>query len=250
MSNPGANVLTHGGEHDAEEPAVAASGAGLKEMEIVLLAFDGAFGTGAGVFVEVPEVAISGDESVEAIVLLGIGVEDAAVGRVRTVLGEVRTSGDVRGFLGGGQGAAPFETQAVWAEAPVLHGQAGLADGDSFFEPQGTGIAQVALVAFVEGYDEGHMPALSSQAEEPQGIVGRIEGSGMEEEAEAFTGTIDSREAMDAVVAATIGQGNGERQLAAMLEAVGRELVEAVTVNPAFAVAIPAPEGVGVVVSP
>jgi hypothetical protein len=54
-------VLTHGGEHGAEEPAVAASGAGLAEMEIVLLAFDGAFGTGAGIFVEVPEVTISGD---------------------------------------------------------------------------------------------------------------------------------------------------------------------------------------------
>ena len=80
MSKPSANVLAHGGEHDPEEPAIAASGAGLKEMEIVLLAFDRAFGTGAGVFVEVPEVAISGDESVEAIFLLGIGVEDAAVG--------------------------------------------------------------------------------------------------------------------------------------------------------------------------
>ncbi len=111
-----------------------------------------------------------GDESMEAIVLLGIGVEDAAVGRVRTVLGEVRTRGDVRGFLGGGQGAAPFETQAVGAEAPALHGQAGRADGDTFFEPQGTGIGQVGLVAFVEGYNKGHMPALSSQAKEPQGI--------------------------------------------------------------------------------
>lgn len=71
VSNPSAQVLTHGGEHDAEEPAVAVSGAGFKEMEIVLLAFDGAFGTGAGVFVKVPEDAISGNESVEAIVCLG-----------------------------------------------------------------------------------------------------------------------------------------------------------------------------------
>jgi hypothetical protein len=71
VSNPSANVLTHGSEHDAEEPAVAASGVSLKEMEIVLFAFDGAFGTGAGVFVEVPEVAIPGDERVEAIVSLG-----------------------------------------------------------------------------------------------------------------------------------------------------------------------------------
>jgi hypothetical protein len=58
-------------------------------MEVVLFAFDGAFGTGAGVFVEVPEVATSGDEGVEAIVHLGVGVDDAAIGRVRAVGGEV-----------------------------------------------------------------------------------------------------------------------------------------------------------------
>ena len=80
MSKPSANVLAHGSEDDTEEPAVAASGAGFEEMEIVLLTLDGAFGTGAGVFVKVPEVAISGNQGVEAIVLLGVGVDDAAVG--------------------------------------------------------------------------------------------------------------------------------------------------------------------------
>ena len=249
MSNPGTNVLAHGSEHDTEEPAVAASGVGLEEMEVVLLTLDRAFGTGAGVFVKVPENAISGDESVEAIVLLGIGVEDATVGRVRTVLGEVRAGGDVRRLLGGGQGAAPFEAQAVGTEAPVLHGQASLADGDAFIESQGTGMAEVVLVALVEGYDEGHMPALSSQAKEPQGIMGRIQGNGLEEEAEGFTGAIESREAVDTVVAIAVGQGNDERQLTAMAQAVGGEFVEAVTVNPALAVAVPAPQGVGVVVS-
>ena len=70
------------------------------------------------------------------------------------------------------------------------------------------------------------------------------------EEAEGFTGAIESRKAVDAVVAVAVGQGNDEGQLTAMLEAVGGEFVEAVTVNPAFAIAVPAPEGLGVVVSP
>jgi hypothetical protein len=92
------------------------------------------------------------------------------------------------------------------------------------------------------------MPALSSQAKEPQRIAGRIQGSGLEGEAEGFTGAIEGREAVDAVVAAAIGHGNDERQLTAMLKAVGSEFVEAVTVDPTFAAAIPAPEGVSVVV--
>ena len=249
MSEPSINVLTASGQDQAKEPALPTSGLGLKQEKVILFTFDGAFGTGAGVFVEVPEVAISGDESVAAIVLLGIGVEDAAIGRVRTVLCEVRTRGDVRGFLGGGQGAAPFEAQAVGAEAPALHGQASLADGDASFEPQGTGVAQVVLVALVEGYDEGHMPALSSQAKEPQRIVGRIQGSGLEEEAEGFTGAIDSREAVDAVVAVAIGHGDDEGQLTAMAQAVGGEFEDTMAIDPAFTVAVPAPQGVGVAVS-
>jgi hypothetical protein len=92
------------------------------------------------------------------------------------------------------------------------------------------------------------MPALSGQAKETQRIVGRIQRSGLGAEAEGLPGAIESRKAVNAVVAVAIGQGNDERQLAAMLEAVGSEFVEAVTVNPALAVAVPAPEGVGVVV--
>jgi hypothetical protein len=241
-------VLTHSREHDAEEPAVAASGVSLKEMEIVLLAFDGAFGTGAGVFVEVPEVAVSGDERVEAIVLLGVGVDDAAVGRARTVRGEVRTGGEVWSLLGSGQGAAPFEAQAVGTEAPMLHGQANLADGDTFFQPQGTGVAQVILVALVERNDEGHVPALSGQTKETQGIVGRIQRSGLGAEAEDFPGAIESRKTMNTVMAVAIGQGDDEGQLTAMLEAVGSEFKEAMAVDPAFTVAVPAPQGVGVMV--
>jgi hypothetical protein len=49
-------------------------------------------------------------------------------------------------------------------------------------------------------------------------------------------------------MAVAIGQGDDEGQLTAMLEAVGREFKEAVTVDPAFTVAVPAPQGVGIVV--
>ena len=80
VSDPGADVLAHGGEHDAKEPTVAAGGASFAEMEVILLALDRAFGTGAGVFVEVPENAISGNQGVKAIVLLGVGVDDTTVG--------------------------------------------------------------------------------------------------------------------------------------------------------------------------
>jgi hypothetical protein len=92
------------------------------------------------------------------------------------------------------------------------------------------------------------MPALSSQAKEPQSIVGRIQGSGLDGQAKGFAGVVEGGEAVDAVVAAAIGQGDDERQLAAMVQAVSREFVEAVTIDPALTVAVPAPEGVGVVV--
>ncbi|NIV38986.1 MAG: hypothetical protein GWN58_59070 [Anaerolineae bacterium] len=49
-------------------------------------------------------------------------------------------------------------------------------------------------------------------------------------------------------MAVAVGQGDDERQLAAMLEAVGGEFVDAVAVDPALAVAVPAPQGVSVVV--
>jgi hypothetical protein len=173
-------MLAHGSEHNPEEPAISASGAGFEEMEIVLLALDGAFGTGACVFVEIPECAIPGDESVEAIVLLGIGVEDTAVGGVRTALSEVGARSDVWRFLGGGQWATPLEAQAVRAEAPGLHGQASLADGDALLETEGTSVAQVVRVALVEGDDESHLPALGGQAKEAQGIVGGIQGGGLD----------------------------------------------------------------------
>ena len=77
---PGINVLAHRGEHGAEKPTVSASGTGLKEHKVVLFAFDGAFGAGARIFVTLPERTVPGDEGMQAIVLLGVSVDDAAIG--------------------------------------------------------------------------------------------------------------------------------------------------------------------------
>ena len=51
---PGVEVLTHGGEHDAKEPARATRDAGVVEAEVKLLAFDGTLGARATVGVEFP----------------------------------------------------------------------------------------------------------------------------------------------------------------------------------------------------
>ena len=160
VSHPSTDMLTHRGEHDTEEPAVAASGAGLAEMEVVFLAFDRSFSARAGIFVKIPEQATSGDRRVKAIVLLGVGVDDATIGRVGAVLGKVRTRGQVRCLLGSSQGATPLEAHAVVAKAAGMHRPSSLADWDALFKPQGAGVAQVIFVALVERDNERHMPAL------------------------------------------------------------------------------------------
>ena len=80
MNEPGVDVLAHCGQDDTKEPAVATSSARLKQKKVILFAFDRAFGARACILVYLPEGAVSGDESVQAIVLLGIGIDDAAVG--------------------------------------------------------------------------------------------------------------------------------------------------------------------------
>ena len=57
VRRPGVEVLAHGGEHDAKEPALTARDASVVEAEVELLAFDGTFGTRATVGVEFPERA-------------------------------------------------------------------------------------------------------------------------------------------------------------------------------------------------
>ena len=48
-------------------------------MEVMLLAPDGTLGAGASILMALPKVTIPGDEGMQAIVFLGIGVNDAAV---------------------------------------------------------------------------------------------------------------------------------------------------------------------------
>ena len=78
---PSIDVLAHSGQDQAKKPAVPAGGFGLQEMEIILFAFDRAFGTRASVEVELEEIALSGNKGVQAIVFLGVGVDDPAIVR-------------------------------------------------------------------------------------------------------------------------------------------------------------------------
>jgi len=80
VGEPGINVLTAGGQDQPEEPVVATGGLGLKQVKVVLLAFDRAFGTGAGIAMSLPAGGVSRDKRMEAVVLFGIGVDDPAIG--------------------------------------------------------------------------------------------------------------------------------------------------------------------------
>ena len=80
VDQPGIDVLAQSSQYKPEEPAVTASGAGLEKQKVVLFALDRAFGAGAGIEVCLPEVAFSRNEGVQPIVLLGIGVDHAAIG--------------------------------------------------------------------------------------------------------------------------------------------------------------------------
>jgi hypothetical protein len=106
----------------------------LEQVEVVLFAFDRAFGTGAGIAVSLPEGTISGDEGVEAIVFLGIGIDNSAVSGAGTAVIKEGTGVQVSGFLGSSQRAAPFEAEAVGTEAPAGHRSVGRTDGDAVLE--------------------------------------------------------------------------------------------------------------------
>ena len=248
MGEPSINVLTAGGQSETEEPAVAARGASQKQVEVVLFAFDGTFSTGASVSVKLPKDTVSRDGGVQAIIVFGIGIDDAAIGRGRAVVGKVWTGVQVRRFFGGGEGATPFDAQAVVAEASEFHGAVGDTDGDALLESQRAGVVQMALVTLVEWNDQRHVPALGSQAEIADDIVGRIQRGSLERPAQAFPPLIEGGQTEDTVVAIAIGHGDDQRQLAAMLERIGGQLVAGVTIDPTMAVAIPAPEGVRVAV--
>ena len=214
----------------------------MEESEVTLLALDGAFSTRAGILVRVPKVAISGDEGVQAIVLLWVGVDDAAIRRIGAAVGKKSTRGKRRGFPGSSQRTAPLDAQAIIAEASLFHGETSGTDGDMLFESQRASILQVTLVALIEGDDEGHTPTGSGQTEIANGIVGSIQGSSLDRESKGLPRVVESGKSVDGIVTVAVGNGDHQRKLAAVLEGVGGEFVEAVAVDPALAVAVPAPE--------
>ncbi len=69
---------------------------------------------------------------------------------------------------------------------------------------------KVILVTLVEGDDEGHVPTLGGQAEEAQGIVGGIQGSGLDRQVEGFAAVVERDQAEDAVVAVAVSHGDDQ----------------------------------------
>ena len=69
------------GEHHAEKPAFASGGVRLCEQVVILLAFVGTLDTAMVIVVLPPQVGVARERSEESIVGLGIGVDDATVGR-------------------------------------------------------------------------------------------------------------------------------------------------------------------------
>ena len=72
---------------------------------------------------------------------------------------------------------------------------------------------EVVLVALIEWDNEGHVPALDSQAVEADGIVCSVEGSEADGQAKGITAVKEGSQAMDAIVAVTVGDSDYEGQL-------------------------------------
>ena len=71
--------MTHSGEHDAKEPAVTTGGTNMKQAAVEFLTLEGTLGTRTALGVAKPKVTMPGDKGMQAIVLGGIGVDDATV---------------------------------------------------------------------------------------------------------------------------------------------------------------------------
>jgi hypothetical protein len=72
--------------------------------------------------------------------------------------------------------------------------------------------------------------------------VGGIQGSSLDRKPKGFTSVVEGGKSVDGIVAVAVGNGDHQGKLTAMLEGVGGEFVEAVTIDPALTVAVPAPE--------
>jgi hypothetical protein len=93
VDKPGVNVLTHRGKNDPKEPPIPASGFGPQQIKVVLFAFDGAFGTRTGITMALPQDAVSRDEGMKPIIVLGIGIDDPTVGGAGTAIVKKGTRG-------------------------------------------------------------------------------------------------------------------------------------------------------------
>ena len=106
----------------------------------------------------------------------------------------------------------------------------------------------MALVALVERDDQSHAPALGGQAEIAHGIMGAIQGSGLDRQAEGFFGSIERGETKRTIMAIPVGHRDDQGQLATMAQGIGGQFIASVAVDPAMAVAVPAPKGVWVAI--
>ena len=116
----------------------------------------------------------------ETIVLFGISVDEPPISRTGAGVPEMRTT--LRGWVlfRSGQGTAPFDPAAVRTKASSAHRLVSQADGHPLFKAQRTSIAQIALIALVEGDDQSHLPAFITEAIKSQRIVSLVKGSGLE----------------------------------------------------------------------
>jgi hypothetical protein len=73
--------------------------------------------------------------------------------------------------------------------------------------------------------------------------VGCVQRGDADGKAKGFPSVIEGNQGVDGIVAVAVGNGDHQWKLTAMLEGVGGEFVEAVAIDPALAVVIPAPKG-------
>src|SRR3972149_2441327 len=173
MRTPSIEVLTHRSEHDAEEPAFKARNPGVVETGVEFLAFDGAFGTGASVGMQLPEQGIASQPREQAIVLLGIGVNGAPVGGIGTLLREVWAGR--QGLMLCGEWAAPFEAKALRTKALIDHRLLGHTDRYSGLgESQRGRELEMVGIPFVQRDNRVELPVFHAEPIEGHGIMGFI----------------------------------------------------------------------------
>lgn len=65
----------------------------------------------------------------------------------------------------------------------------------------------IVLVALIERDDEGHTPMGSGQTEVANGIVGSIQGSGLDRKPSSLPSVVECSESVDRIVAVAVSDG-------------------------------------------